>query len=342
MAELKEKCLVPNGITPGSDRQLVVFTEFADTADWLVKRFKDDGYGTRRYSGRDSHGVRDEIRADFVARKFQVIVSTDAGNEGIDLQSAQVLVNWDIPWSLVRLEQRMGRIHRVGQTEKVWLYNLVATDTREGEALARLLDNLIEAANELGGKIFDSLSLVGEAALAEAGVDSLEKLLQSTYQSGNTDPALHAIRSITRERLRQIHDAQRQADDFLKSGIDVNAALTAFHDDRLERINPHIVERFLNRVASAGLLSVARAALADQGLWYLTQARSRCLRSYDQKDRAARRSWLRAAKPSATRSNAGRPARLLRSPWAQVSHRFGRWPTLFLMPCGLRCTKAPP
>ena len=230
------------------------------------------GYSTRRYSGRDSHAVRDEIRADFVTRKFQIIVSTDAGNEGIDLQTAHVLVNWDIPWSLVRLEQRMGRIHRVGQTEKVWLYNLVATDTREGEAHARLLDNLIEAANELGGKMFDSLSLVGEAALAEAGVDSLEKLLQSTYQSGTTDPALNAIRSITRERLRQIHDAQRQAEDFLKSGIDVNAALTAFHDDRLERINPHIVERFLNRVANAGLLSVEQAALADQGLWYLTPA----------------------------------------------------------------------
>ena len=270
--KLVKECLVPNGITPGSDRQLVLFTEYADTADWLVERFTRGGYSTKRYSGRDSHGMRDDIRADFAARKFQVIVSTDAGNEGIDLQTAQVLVNWDIPWSLVRLEQRMGRIHRVGQTEKVWLYNLIATDTREGEAHARLLDNLIEAANELGGKMFDSLSLVGEAALAEAGVESLEKLLQSTYQSGDTDPALHAIRSITRERLRQIHDAQRQADDFLKSGIDVNAALTAFHDDRLERINPHIVERFLNRVASAGLLSVERAAIADEGLWYLTPA----------------------------------------------------------------------
>lgn len=270
--KLVKECLAPNGITPGSDRQLVLFTEYADTADWLVERFRRDGYTTMRYSGRDSHGIRDEIRSDFAARKFQVIVSTDAGNEGIDLQTAQVLVNWDIPWSLVRLEQRMGRIHRVGQTEKVWLYNLIATDTREGEAHARLLDNLIEAANELGGKMFDSLSLVGEAALAEAGVDSLEKLLQSTYQTGDADPALHAIRSITRERLRQIHDAQRQADDFLKSGIDVNAALTAFHDDRLERINPHIVERFLSRVATAGLLSVERAAIADGGLWYLTPA----------------------------------------------------------------------
>lgn len=265
-----DECLRPNGITPGGSKQLVVFTEFADTADWLVGRFQREGFTAKRYSGRDPHAVRDEIRAEFASGGFQVIVSTDAGNEGIDLQSAQVLVNWDIPWSLVRLEQRMGRIHRVGQREKVWLYNLIAADTREGDAHTRLLDNLIEAANELGGKMFDSLSLVGEIALAEAGVDKLETLLQRTYQGDGTDPAVYAIRSITKERLRQIHDEQRRAEDFLKSGLDVHAALTSFHDDRLERINPHIVERFLNRLASTGLLAVEQAALADHGLWYLT------------------------------------------------------------------------
>jgi len=57
--------------------------------------------------------------------EYQIIVTTDAGNEGIDLQAAHVLVNYDIPWSLVRLEQRMGRIHRVGQTR-------VHLDTVEG------------------------------------------------------------------------------------------------------------------------------------------------------------------------------------------------------------------
>ena len=152
---------------PGADVQLVVFTEFADTADWLVGRFNDRGFTAERYSARH-HPVRDEIRAEFEAREFQVIVSTDAGNEGIDLQRAHVLVNWDIPWSLVRLEQRMGRIHRVGQTEKVELYNLIAPGTREGDAHAQFLENLITAANELGGKMFDSLSLVGETVSRRA------------------------------------------------------------------------------------------------------------------------------------------------------------------------------
>jgi hypothetical protein len=186
-------CLDPNAIRPDGKRQLVVFTEFADTADWLVARFRRDGYTAKRYSGRDSHAVRDDIRAEFASREFQVIVSTDAGNEGIDLQSAHVLVNWDIPWSLVRLEQRMGRIHRVGQQDKVWLYNMIATDTREGAAHRRLLDNLIAAANELGGKMFDSLSLVGELALAEAGIESLEKLLQQTYERSGDERAIESL-----------------------------------------------------------------------------------------------------------------------------------------------------
>src|SRR5207248_9606285 len=131
----------------------------ADSADWLVDRFKAAGFTAKRYSGRDPHSTRDEVRAEFSNRDFQVIVSTDAGNEGIDLQSAHVLVNWDIPWSLVRLEQRMGRIHRVGQTRDVELYNLIATETREGDVLEVLLRNFVTAANQLDGRMFDSLSL---------------------------------------------------------------------------------------------------------------------------------------------------------------------------------------
>ncbi|MCY3952185.1 MAG: helicase-related protein, partial [bacterium] len=268
---LIEECLAPNGITPGAAQQLVVFTEYADTADWLLARFGGAGFSAKRYSGRDTHAERDTIRAEFAAGGFQVIVSTDAGNEGIDLQTAAVLVNWDIPWSLVRLEQRMGRIHRIGQREKVWLYNLVATDTREGEAHARLLENLVAAANELDGKIFDSLRLVAEAALAEAGIDSLEQLLRRTFEAaGDADPALQAIRQVTAERLRQIHEQQRRAESHLTTAIDAETALATLNDQRLDRINPHVVDRFLRRIDSAGLLDAEQTALADEGFWYVT------------------------------------------------------------------------
>ncbi len=119
--------LADNGISPGSGKQLVVFTEYADTADWLVRVLKETGFTAERYSGADNHAERAAIQARFMDGRFEVVVSTDAGNEGIDLQVANVLVNWDIPWSLVRLEQRMGRIHRIGQQHKVMLYNMVAS-----------------------------------------------------------------------------------------------------------------------------------------------------------------------------------------------------------------------
>ncbi len=273
--KLVDECLTPNGIAPGNAEQLVVFTEYADTADWLVGRFERAGYTARRYSGRDKHSVRDEVRATFMAGEFQVIVSTDAGNEGIDLQSAHVLVNWDIPWSLVTLEQRMGRIHRVGQHRKVWLYNLVATNTREGEAHLVLLDRLVTAANELGGKMFDCLSLVAD----NTNVDG-ERLLAAFFHD-RTDPvqARRAIEAITAERLRIAAQEAIADERELASPVDVNAAVDAWHAERLERINPHIVERYLTRVGQAGLIDIQPSPLADAGIYYLAGDLPKSLRA---------------------------------------------------------------
>lgn len=159
---LTEDCLGARGVRPGGEEQAVVFTEYADSAEWITRRLREAGYTAQMYSGRQKTAERDGVRRDFMDGAFQIIVTTDAGNEGIDLQAAQVLVNYDIPWSLVRLEQRMGRIHRVGQGRDVFLHNLIAADTREGETLLTLLDNFVAAANELGGQMFDSLSAVAE------------------------------------------------------------------------------------------------------------------------------------------------------------------------------------
>ncbi len=171
-----------------------MFTEYADTADWLVRRLTHARFTARRYSGRDNHHVRDDTRDAFARRDFQILVSTDAGNEGIDLQTAHVLVNYDIPWSLVRLEQRMGRIHRVGQTRDVELYNLIATETREGEVLEVLLGNFVTAANQLEGRMFDSLSLVGE--LVGLADDELGKVLADTF--GDEEQRARALAAVAR------------------------------------------------------------------------------------------------------------------------------------------------
>jgi superfamily II DNA or RNA helicase len=256
---IENDCLTANGIVPGNGEQAVVFTEYADTADWLVSRFQGAGYTARRYSGRDPYPIRDETRTAFAEHGFQILVSTDAGNEGIDLQSAHVLVNWDIPWSLVRLEQRMGRIHRLGQERDVELYNLIATDTREGEALQVLLDNLVTAANRLDGKLFDCLSLVAE----NLNLD-LESLLARAYDDRAVpQDVMNAARAMTAARLEAEAKKATREERFLRSPVDITSALAVVHKDALDRVNPHIIEIFLARLSAAGVLTASRYASGD-------------------------------------------------------------------------------
>ena len=89
--------------------------------------------------------------------EVQVLIATDAAGEGINLQRAHLMVNYDLPWNPNRIEQRFGRIHRIGQTEVCHLWNLVAEETREGDVYRTLLEKLEQARQALGGQVFDVL-----------------------------------------------------------------------------------------------------------------------------------------------------------------------------------------
>ncbi|MBX3030769.1 MAG: DUF3883 domain-containing protein [Chloroflexi bacterium] len=145
----------------GARRKLVIFTEHRDTLEYLVTRI-----GT--YLGRPDQVVaihggmsRDTRRAAETSFKNEpdtlVLVATDAAGEGINLQRAHLMVNYDLPWNPNRLEQRFGRIHRIGQSEMCHLWNLVAHRTREGDVYARLLDKIETERQALGGEVFDVL-----------------------------------------------------------------------------------------------------------------------------------------------------------------------------------------
>ncbi|MEO5875007.1 MAG: helicase-related protein [Streptosporangiaceae bacterium] len=265
---LIDRCLLANGIAPGNGQQAVIFTEYADSAEWIAARLVADGYSSRTYSGRQAHAARDQIRMAFMAGDFQVIVSTDAGNEGIDLQVAHVLVNFDIPWSLVRLEQRMGRIHRVGQTRDVELNNLVATDTREGDTLHTLLENFVTAANDLDGQMFDSLSLVAELAAV-----SYEEWLQTLYGEDELKKAevLAAVQRVSATDLKRRAEKARSQEAQLSTGVDAMAGLVRLHQDSLEQLNPAVVEAFLRRLTAAGVLR-ARPTAAGEGVLLIESA----------------------------------------------------------------------
>jgi superfamily II DNA or RNA helicase len=145
----------------GHRRKLIIFTEHRDTLNYLTEKI-------RALLGRPEavvviHGGvgREERRKAEEAFKHdksvEILVATDAAGEGINLQRAHLMVNYDLPWNPNRLEQRFGRIHRIGQTEVCHLWNLVAKDTLEGEVYHRLLEKIDEQRAALGGQVFDVL-----------------------------------------------------------------------------------------------------------------------------------------------------------------------------------------
>ncbi|WP_199456509.1 MULTISPECIES: helicase-related protein [unclassified Marinobacter] len=147
-----------------SRRKLIIFTEHKDTLNYLVHRISgmlgDPGAVITIHGGTnrdDRRKAQEEFRNN---PGVLVLVATDAAGEGVNLQNANLMVNYDLPWNPNRLEQRFGRIHRIGQTEVCHLWNLVANETREGEVFKKLFDKLEVEKQALGGKVFD---ILGEA-----------------------------------------------------------------------------------------------------------------------------------------------------------------------------------
>ena len=154
--------------------KLLIFTEHKDTLDYLAGDGKDGRplgklrewglsvtqiHGGMKIGDRDTPGTRIYAEREF-KEQAQVLVATEAAGEGINLQFCWFMINFDIPWNPVRLEQRMGRIHRYGQEHDCLIFNFVAVNTNEGRVLAKLLDRLREIRKELGtDQVFD---VVGE------------------------------------------------------------------------------------------------------------------------------------------------------------------------------------
>ena len=149
-------------------RKLVIFTEARDTLEYLAARIR--GRTGDEESVVVIHGgvPRDRRRVAIAAfnddPKVRFLIANDAAGEGVNLQrGGHLMVNYDLPWNPNRLEQRFGRIHRIGQTEVCHLWNLIAGETREGQVYARLLVKLEAAREALGGQVYDVLGELFEA-----------------------------------------------------------------------------------------------------------------------------------------------------------------------------------
>jgi len=241
------------GIRTNAERKLLVFTEHKDTLDYLVAKLRGERltvttiHGGMPIGDRDQQGSRLSAEREF-REAAQVMVATEAAGEGINLQFCAFMVNYDIPWNPVRLEQRMGRIHRYGQTRDCLILNFVAHNTREGRVLQKLLERLMEIRKDLGtDQVFD---VVGEVFPA----NQLERMLRELYarQTSEKEITNRIAQQVDVERIRHITESALEG--LAKREINLVALTGRSIEARERRLVPEAVEDFfLSAAPVAGL-----------------------------------------------------------------------------------------
>lgn len=232
--------------TPSPRQKLVIFTEHRDTLSYLedqISSLLGRPEGISIIHGGMGREERRKAQTNFLHDpEVQVLLATDAAGEGINLQRAHLMVNYDLPWNPNRLEQRFGRIHRIGQTEVCHLWNLVAEETREGDVYRRLLEKLEEARKALGGQVFDVLGkLQFEGRL-------LRDLMIEAIRYGD-EPEVRARltraieEGVNREQLELLIEDRALAHDVMDSS---RVARVREDMERAEarRLQPHYIESF--------------------------------------------------------------------------------------------------
>jgi SNF2 family DNA or RNA helicase len=231
---------------PPKREKLVVFTEHRDTLNYLVDRISTligrpeavvyihGGMGREERTKAQESFLHDP--------NVQVLVATDAAGEGINLQRAHLMVNYDLPWNPNRLEQRFGRIHRIGQTETCHLWNLVAIDTREGEVFRALLEKLEQQSQALGGKVFDVLGKL------QFEGRPLRDLLVEAIRYGDRPEVRQRLERLIDSALDLEHVRSLAEERALAHEILTAERLQRLRDDvqraEARRLQPHFIESF--------------------------------------------------------------------------------------------------
>ncbi len=229
----------------GRRRKLVIFTEHRDTVDYLAARIRTllgrpEGVITI-FGGLPREERRHRERVFTEDPDVSILVATDAAGEGINLQRAHLMVNYDLPWNPNRIEQRFGRIHRIGQTEVCHLWNVVAADTREGDVYAALLRKLEVERQALGGAVFDVLGKAIDGA-------ELRRLLIAAVRYGDQPEVRARLRravtdALDRDRLRQLLEEKAMAHDAMDMAV-VQRVREEMERNEARRLQPHFVESF--------------------------------------------------------------------------------------------------
>ena len=236
----------------GHLRKLIVFSEHRDTLNYLHQKIagvlgNPDAIVT--IHGGTHRDERRRLQALFRSDPdVRILVATDAAGEGVNLQNANLMVNYDLPWNPNRLEQRFGRIHRIGQDQVCHLWNLVAKETREGAVYHRLLKKLEVEGEALNGRVFDILGEVFEEV-------SLKDLLLQAIRYGD-QPEVRARlgqrveNAFDRDKLLAILDRNALAQETM-SAERLFAVKEEMEKAEARRLQPYFVRSFFMKAFAA-------------------------------------------------------------------------------------------
>ena len=225
----------------GPRRKLIIFTEHRDTLTYLHQRIASligRPTAVQAIHGGVNRAERRQITEDFTKNPdCEVLIATDAAGEGLNLQVAHLMVNYDLPWNPNRIEQRFGRIHRIGQTEVCRLWNLVATTTREGDVFLRLLEKIEEQRQSYGGKVFD--------VLGQSMTKPLRELLMDAIRYGDRPETRAQMQLVIDESvgegIPQLIREQSLASSHMREA-DVAELRRLMDEARARRLQPHYIE----------------------------------------------------------------------------------------------------
>jgi len=232
--------------TPSLHQKLVLFTEHRDTLNYLESRITTLlGRNEAVVIIHGGMGREERMKAQESFKhdpEVQVLLATDAAGEGINLQRAHLMVNYDLPWNPNRIEQRFGRIHRIGQTEVCHLWNLVAEETREGDVYRKLLEKLEQARQSLGGQVFDvlgKLQFEGKL-LRDLLIEAIRYGDQPEVQARLTTVVEHALDRDHLQDLLEDHALVHDAMDLSR----VHRIREEMERAEARRLQPHYIESF--------------------------------------------------------------------------------------------------
>lgn len=232
----------------GTPAKLIIFTEHKDTIRYLHERIAavfGRWNAVVEIHGGLSRAERKQIEAEFRNNPdARVLLATDAAGEGINLQFAHLMVNYDLPWNPNRLEQRFGRIHRIGQRHACYLWNLVSVETREGQVFELLLDKLEQERASLPGQVFD---VIGKLRFDGK---SLRDILEEAVRSGSSEDVarriLPAINSaLDPGKLMDLFRERALTDDAMDPAL-VSEIKEDMERMEAQRLQPHFISSFVH------------------------------------------------------------------------------------------------